>query len=204
MSDDGEKRKRSRLALREERHARLRTRGIVFVDKEIDEDYVSAINHDLLYMHSCLDFAEKPIWIVLNSPGGDLYHGLALHDVLVSLREFGTKINILGIGSVASAAGVILQAGTRRYSLPNTQFLVHQLSELKIFSDEEVNEVKENAKELDRINKVVMNIIAKRTGRPLVKLLKDTEKKNLCLGAEAAKAFGEHGLIDEITVKIPF
>lgn len=204
MSDDGEKRKRSRLALREEMHARLRARGILFVNKEIDESYVSATNKDLFYMHSCLNLGEKPIWIILNSPGGDLYHGLALHDVLVSLREFGVKINILGIGSVASAAAVVLQAGTRRYSLPHTQFLVHQLSELKIFSEEEVTEVKENAKELDRVNKVVMNIIAQRTGRPLMKLLKETEKKNLWLGAEAAKAYGEHGLIDEITTKLPF
>lgn len=204
MPTDSQRRVRTQLTFEEERYYHLCEQGILFVNEEIEDVYVLVINRDLLYMRNLPALKGKPIWIILNSPGGNVYHALALHDMLVALRETGVTVNILGMGVIASASAMILQAGSRRFSLPHTQFMLHQVHDIKVFKDEEVNEALESAEELKRINEVVMKIIAERTGKPPADLLRETTKTELWLDANGAKQLGEHGLIDEIITKLPF
>ena len=94
---------------------------------------------------------------------------------------------------------------TKRYSLPNTQFLVHQIRQtLPFFQQEEVNEGRERQQEMDRINDIVMKMIADRAGMSLDEIKRLSEKKNYWVNADDAKKFGTHGLIDEVVTAFPF
>lgn len=141
--------------------------------------------------------------VVLNTPGGDVEHGLAIYDTIRMLVASGTEVHVVGLGRVASMGTVIMQAGSRRIATPNTQFLVHQISvTIDYYKSEEVTEVEERAAETKRLNDVVMGIIAKGTGHTLEELKSRCTKKNLWMNAESAQCFGRRGLIDEV-IELP-
>lgn len=196
--------RRKNARIDDEMHYQFLERGVLSIDREITPKYTAIVNRDLMFMHHHLASGENPIWLILNSPGGDVYQGFALHDTIKALVTSGRIVKIVGVGHVASIATVIMQAGTARLSLPNTQFLIHQIRDLKIFSEEEVNEAEENTAELKRINQIVIGIIAKRTGMDLQKILEKTRKKNYWLDPEEAKKFGRYGLIDEVITSLAF
>lgn len=191
-----------RLQPGDEKRMALAEKGILFLE-EINESSSYLVTLDFIYKHLCS--INMTVWIILNSPGGGVGDGFAIHDAIKALGERRT-VNILGIGRVASMATAIMQAGTRRYSWPNTQFLVHQVREAPSFFNQgqEVNEGREKQQEMDRINDIVMGIIASRVGVDLGQIKKLSEKKEYWLDAEKARGFGSHGLIDEIVTGLPF
>ena len=186
------------------RDYRLRERGILFIDEEVDVNAYHNFCRDLIYVGEFSLAEQRPIWIVLNSPGGDVHHGIGMYDAIQLLIGKGVVVNVLGMGVVASMASVIMQAGVRRFTAATTQFLVHQVSNSIFFKTEEVNEAEERAEEMKRINRIVVNIIAQRTGIDLEELLAKTRKKDFWLDAERAKTLGTNGLIDEIITALPF
>lgn len=195
------------LKMEEERYFSLRQRGIFFLDNEIDEGVFSKFCRDVIYIASGSSFFQelnsgtpKQIWIILNSPGGEVLHGLAIYDVIRMLVEDrkDLEVNILATGMVASMATAILQAGTKRLAFPSTQFLVHQIRKFSFFESDEVNIAEEKTQELQRLNRIFMGIIARRTGTDLDELLAKTKKFDLWMDCERARAFGSHGLIDEV------
>ncbi len=147
---------------------------------------------------------KKPIWVILNSPGGDIFQGLAVYDLLKAVAQQGVSVNVVGIGMVASMAVCIMQAATRRYAFPNTQFTIHQASLAGDGDRQEVNEMVEAAKELGRLNEIVLNIIAERSGMGMEELMRISKKTDYSIGAYHAKEFGPHGLIDEVVTTFPF
>jgi len=196
-------RKVMRLEPGDERRYSLSEKGILILEDEIDGSASYTITLDFLYSHMLGE--KKPVWIVLKSPGGDVAEGFAIFDLIKALTTAGREVNILGVGYVASMATAIMQAGTKRYSLPNTQFLVHQIRQtLPFFQQEEVNEGRERQQEMDRINDIVMKMIADRAGMSLDEIKRLSEKKNYWVNADDAKKFGTHGLIDEVVTAFPF
>ncbi|KKS13755.1 MAG: ATP-dependent Clp protease proteolytic subunit 2 [Candidatus Yanofskybacteria bacterium GW2011_GWA1_41_6] len=147
---------------------------------------------------------KEPIWVFLNSCGGDILQGLAIHDILVAVAKHGIVVNILGMGVVASMAVCIMQAATKRFAFPNTQFTIHQASLTGDGGTQEVNELIENAKEVERVNEIVLKIIAERSGVDLEGLKSISKKTDYSIGADKAKEFGQHGLIDEVITTFPF
>ena len=147
---------------------------------------------------------KKPIWIFLDSPGGDIFQGLALYDLFKAVTKQGVEVHIVGIGMVASMAVCIMQAATRRYAFPSTQFTVHQASLSGDGERQEVNEMIETAKEVERLNEIVLNIIAGRSGIDLKELMILSKKTDYSVGAGKAKEFGPYGLIDEVITTFPF
>lgn len=202
-------RKNLNLKLEDERYFVLRDRGVLFLDDEIDDGAFAKLSRDLIYLITG-SFGEKiklkkqPIWILLNSPGGDVLQGFAIYDLIKGLVNKGVTINILAIGMVASMATAILQAATKRFALPNTQFLVHQISKFTFFESEEVNKAEENLKVLQDWNKRAVAIIADRCGIGLEALLKVSKKTDCWFNAKEARMLGSNGLVDEITVELPF
>jgi ATP-dependent Clp protease protease subunit len=180
----------------------LYLKGVFIVPGAIDMSSSVTLTMDLLY-YSFFNPAF-PIWIVLNSPGGSIIQGLAMYDTIRALVESGREINIVGMGDVASMAVCIMQAGTKRYSLPNTQFIIHQASVHGSSDSEEVNNLAERTKEIQRQNDIVLNIIAERSGISMKRLKTISNKTDLAYNAVDAKAFGSHGLIDEILTSFPF
>lgn len=149
---------------------------------------------------------KKKIWVVLDSPGGDIFQGLAIHDLLKAVAMQGVEVNIIGIGMVASMAVCIMQSATKRYAFPNTQFTVHQASMSGDGERQEVNEMIETAKEIERINEIVLKIISERSGMGMEELMRISNKTDYSVGADKATAqkFGPHGLIDEVVTTFPF
>ena len=202
MSDQNY-RKVMRLEPGDEKRYALAENGVIMICDEIDESAAYSITLDLVYRHLQKD--DKPIWTILNSPGGDVANGFAILDIFRAFAKANRQVNIVGIGHVASMATAIMQAGTRRYSLPNTQFLIHQVRQtLPFFKQEEVNEGRERQTEMDRVNDIVMKIIADRAGMGLGEIKKLSDKKDYWLNAQDALKFGTHGLIDEIITGFPF
>lgn len=195
-----------------ERYFSLRQRGILFLDDEIDEGTFGKFCRDLAYLASggsdSLETdskkALKPIWVILNSPGGDVFQGMGIYDFIKGLVGRGVEINILSCGIVASMATAILQAATKRFSLPHTRFLVHQISKVSFFEVEEVNKAKEGVDELQKLNKVFLGIIAERTGMNPDDLHEKSKKFDYWLNPQEAKELGKNGLIDEIITALPF
>jgi len=179
----------------------LADKGIFLLGGPIDISSLAGLLTGILPRWSS---EKKQIWVILNSPGGDIYQGLAVHDFLKALVEQGIGVNIVGTGMVASMAVCIMQAATKRYSFPNTQFTVHQASLSGEGDPQEVNQLVENAKELVRLNEIVLNIIAERSGMDVNRIMDLSKKTDYSIGASRAKEFGKNGLIDEIITTFPF
>ena len=186
-----------RMDLGDELFNHYTKQGIFYLDSVIEEGMPSMFSMTLLRYHSQAE-KKKPILVVLNSPGGQANQGFAIYDVLRIIVLGGRTVNILCMGNVASMATFVLQAGTKRFSLPHTQFLIHEVSQFT-FGEEKVSEGEERVGENRRINTVVMNGIAKRIGMDPIELVKLSKKKDYWLSADDALKLGENGLIDEIT-----
>ena len=146
---------------------------------------------------------SKPVWIVLSSPGGDVFSGLAIYDVVKMLVDQGIEVNVVAHGMVASMAVPILQAGTKRFALPNAHIMIHQIS-LQGLSATEINQLEDSVKDTMKINARLIRIITERCGVTEKKLTADSKKKDLLFSAEEARDYGKHGLVDEVIISIPF
>lgn len=179
----------------------LARKGVFFLQHEIDD--CSTYGFCLDAFRSKLEgyFKDRPMTVVLNTPGGSVEHGLAIYDTIRMLVEGGTEVHVVGLGLVASMGTVIMQAGTRRISTPYTQFLVHQISTgIGYYESEEVSKLKDRAGEADRLNDVVMGLLAERAGIDLEELKNMCTKKDLWMDSAKAMKLGTNGLIDEISV----
>jgi ATP-dependent Clp protease, protease subunit len=131
------------------------------------------------------DDAEKPIRVIINSPGGHVESGDTIHDMI---KFCGPQVKMIGTGWVASAGASIFVGASRenRFCLPNTRFLLHQPSGgVRGQASDIAIEAEEIVKMRERMNR----IYAKETGQTYEKILADTQR-NFWMGAEAAVAYG--------------
>ena len=160
----------------------LKTRQLM-LSGEVDEDLAKEVIGKLLLLESIS--ATKAIYIYVDSPGGNVYSGFAIFDVI---RFIKPPVKIIGTGLIASAAALILLSAKKqnRFALPNSRYLIHQpLSEMRgVATDLEIY-----AKEIDRIKGRLNSIIAKETGKTIEEVSKDTER-DCWLDAEEALAYG--------------
>jgi len=193
------------LDISEEVYDKLRSRGVLILDgKGVDVEESGIFYRDLFFLVMSGWTKERPIWILLNSPGGGVNQGFAICDAIRAFTQEGYTINIVGLGEVSSVAAAILQTGTRRYALPTTQFLLHQVSDEHVFLKEEMTQTEERAAEKKRINTILCAIIVERVGMDTVEFLAKVKKTDLFMSAQEALTFGKHGLIDEICATFPF
>jgi ATP-dependent Clp protease, protease subunit len=173
--------------------SRLLRERIIFVTGEVEDQMASIITAQLLFLES--DNPKKDIWMYINSPGGVVTAGMAIHDTMQYIRP---KVGTVCIGQAASMGSFLLAAGEpgMRVALTNARIMVHQPSggSRGMASDIEIQ-----AKEILRIRKRLNDLYAKYTGKPL----KDIEKamdRDTFLEADEAKAFG---LVDEVFDRRP-
>lgn len=192
-----------RASIMEHKLEAITAKNIFCLPGAIDGQMSITLLVDLLYQR-LVEPTREPMWVIINSPGGMLDQGLAIYDTLKMMAETGVQVNTVAIGDVASMAVTILQAGTRRYSFPNTQFTVHQARLTGGGDSQEVNELIENARELVRLNSIVLKVVAERVDMPIDHLLELSKKTDLSMDTKAALAFGKNGLIDEVITCLPF
>ena len=171
-------------------YSRLLAERIVFLGSPIDDNVANLIVAQLLHLQS--DDPDKDISLYINSPGGDMTALFAIHD---TMQFLGLDIATYCVGQAASAAAVLLAAGTpgKRLALPNARILIHQPALSGViqgqFSDLEIQ-----AKEIERMRTLMETTLAHHTGKDAAVIRKDTDRDKI-LTAEEAK---EYGVIDTV------
>ena len=159
----------------------LKTRSVL-LSGEIDKELAEKIVKQLLILDA---ENNEPITLFINSPGGDVEAGFAIFDMI---RFITCKVNIIGMGLVASAAALVLLAvpAECRFGLPNSNYLIHQpMSKMEgVATDIEIY-----AKQLERLRSKLNDIISQQTGQSLNIVASDTDRDHW-LDAEGAKAYG--------------
>ena len=165
----------------------LKTRQIVLTG-QVTEDLADSIAKQLLILDS--EDNKSPIYMYIDSPGGDVYAGFAIYDVI---RFVKAPVYLIGMGLIASAATLILIAvpKERRIGLPNSRYLIHQpLGQMRgVATDIEIY-----AKDMEKTRAKLNKLIAEATGTPLEQVTKDTDRDYWLDADEAVK----YGLISNI------
>jgi ATP-dependent Clp protease protease subunit len=133
---------------------------------------------------------EKPILLVVSSPGGHVESGDMIHDMIKFVRA---PVNILGTGWCASAGALIYAAGQRerRFALPNTRFLLH---EPRGGVGGQASDVEIQAREIIKMRERLNKIFAEATGQPIDRIKKDTDRDHWMSAKEAL----DYGLVGKI------
>ncbi|WP_420605669.1 ATP-dependent Clp protease proteolytic subunit [Novosphingopyxis sp.] len=173
--------------------SRLLRERIIFVTGQVEDNMASVITAQLLFLES--DNPKKDIWMYVNSPGGVVTAGMAIHDTMQYIRP---KVGTVCIGQAASMGSFLLAAGEpgMRVALSNARVMVHQPSggAQGMASDIEIQ-----AKEILRIRRRMNDLYAKYTGKPIDEIEKAMDRDTF-LEADEAKAFG---IVDEVFEKRP-
>ena len=160
----------------------LDTRQII-LSGEVNKELAEKIIRQLLILEA--DSATKPIYVYIDSPGGDVDAGFAIFDMI---RFIKPPVYTIGMGLVASAGALILLAAPKnhRIGLPNSHYLIHQpLSGIKgVATDIEIH-----AKEIEKIRAKINALIAEETGKDVADVAKDTDR-DYWLSAEEAASYG--------------
>ena len=163
---------------------------IIFLGTPITDDVANAVMAQLLCLQS-MD-AERQISIYINSPGGSFTALTAIYD---TMRYIKPDIQTVCLGQAASAAAVILAAGTKgkRLALPNSRILIHQPA-IAEGSYGQSSDLEIQAREILRIRSSMEEMIAEHTGQSVEQVSRDVERDKYLIAQEAV----EYGLIDDI------
>jgi ATP-dependent Clp protease protease subunit len=169
----------------------LRNR-IVFLGTPINDQIANLIVAQLLYLSS--EDPESPIQMYINSPGGQVYAGLAIYD---TMQMISNPISTVAVGVTASFGTVLLTAGTKgqRYALPNATIHMHQVLG---GVQGQASDIEIHARETLRLKDLLIDIIAKHTGQTTERVDRDTNR-DFFLDAKGAV---EYGLVDQV-MEIP-
>ena len=169
-------------------YSRLLNDRIIFLGEEINSVSASLVVAQLLHLES--QDAEKDISLYINSPGGEVYSGLAILDTMNFIKP---QVSTICVGMAASMAAVLLSAGAKgkRFCLPHSKVMIHQPSGGAQGQQTEIEIV---AEEIKKTRRELNQILSDASGQPIEKVQADTERDNYLTAAEAL----DYGLIDRI------
>jgi ATP-dependent Clp protease protease subunit len=172
-------------------YSKLLKENIIFLGTPIDDTIANLICAQLIHLES--ENADKDINIYINSPGGDITALFAIYDTMQFIKN---DIATTCIGGAASAAAVLLAAGTKgkRLALPHARILLHQPYGQTGYAQAADLEIV--AKEILRMRDLMDEIVARHTGQPIERVHKDTDR-DFVMSADEAK---EYGIIDDVIV----
>ena len=174
-------------------YSRLLRERIIFITGGIEDHMASVITAQLLFLES--ENPKKDIFMYINSPGGVVTSGLAIHDTMNYIRP---EVSTVCIGQCASMGSFLLAAGQpgKRVALTNSRIMIHQPSggAQGMASDIEIQ-----AKEILRMRHRLNTLYAKYTGKT-IEAIETAMDRDMFLEADEAKAFG---LVDEVMDKRP-
>ncbi len=161
---------------------------IIFVGTAIDDQVANAVVAQLLVLSR--EDPEADIQMYINSPGGQIYSGLAIYD---TMKMIPNKVSTVAVGVTASFGTVLLAAGTKgkRYALPNATIHMHQPLG---GAEGQASDIEIQAKEILRLKARLMGILSETTGQTLEVLEHDTDR-NYYMDAQAAV---DYGLVDQV------
>lgn len=169
-------------------YSRLLKERIIFLNDEINDVTASLVVAQLIFLEA--EDPDKDIQIYINSPGGSITAGMAIYDTMNYIKP---DVSTLCIGMAASMGAFLLAAGKKgkRYALPNAEVMIHQpLGGTR----GQAEDIRIHAERILKMRDTLNKILAERTGQPLERIQRDTDRDNF-MEAEQAK---EYGIIDEV------
>ena len=170
--------------------SRLLKDRVIFLGTQVDNDLANVVIAQLLFLDS--EDPAKDIMLYINSPGGDVFAGLAIYDTMQFLH---CDVATYCMGQAASMGSFLLAAGTKgkRYALPHARVMIHH--PLAGFQGQ-ATDIDIHAREILRARDTLNGLYAKHTGQSVEKIQHDTERDNFMSPSQAM----EYGLIDEVLV----
>lgn len=169
-------------------YSRLLKERIIFLGEPIDDAVANTLIAQLLFLDA--ENSKEDIKLYINSPGGSVTSAMALYDTMQHVKA---DVSTICVGQAASAAAVLLACGKKgkRFSLPNSRVLIHQVMG---GAEGQQKDVEIQAREMARIKNQINSILARHTGQPVSKIEKDTDRDYFMTAEEAKK----YGIIDKI------
>ena len=169
-------------------YSRLLNERIIFLGTPIDDQIANLIIAQLIHLES--EDPEKDIQIYINSPGGQVYSGLAIYDTMQYVKP---DIQTTCIGIAMSMGAVILAGGAKgkRVALPNAKILIHQVSG---GFQGQATDIEIQARETINLKRRLEEILADHTGQPTEQVAKDMERDYFLTSQEAQ----DYGIIDNV------
>jgi ATP-dependent Clp protease protease subunit len=172
-------------------YSRLLIDRIIFLGTEVNDTVANLLIAQMFFLES--NDPDKDIHFYINSPGGSVYAGLGIYDIMNFIQ---CDVATYCIGMAASMGAFLLSAGAKgkRYSLPSARIMIHQpLGGAR----GQASDIEIQAKEILYLKKRLNEALARHTGRPIEQIEKDTDRDNYLSAHEAA----EYGLIDKVVEK---
>ena len=172
-------------------YSRLLKERVIFMVGPVNDYVANLVVAQLLFLES--ENPDKDISFYINSPGGSVSAGMAIFDTMNFIKP---DVSTLCTGMAASMGAFLLAAGAKgkRFSLPKSKVMIHQPSG---GSQGQATEIEIQAREILKTREQLNKILAERTGQPLERIEKDTER-DYYMSAEECK---EYGLIDKVISK---
>ena len=172
-------------------YSRLLKERIVFLGSAIDDNVASLAIAQLLFLAA--EDPAKDVYLYINSPGGIVSSGLAIYDTMQYVKP---DVATICIGQASSMGALLLAAGAKgkRFALPHSRVMIHQPMG---GAQGQATDIEIQTREILVIREKLNQILARHTGQPLDRIVKDTDR-NFFMSAEEAR---EYGLIDEIMVR---
>jgi ATP-dependent Clp protease, protease subunit len=171
-------------------YSRLLNERIVFLGTQVDDQIANLIIAQLLHLES--EDPDKDINLYINSPGGDVYAGLAIYDTMQFIKP---DVATTCIGIAMSMGALLLTGGKagKRAALPNAKMLIHQVW-TPGGGQGQAADIEIRAREVINLKRRLEEILAAHTNQPLDKITKDTDRDYFMSSKEAV----EYGLIDRV------
>jgi ATP-dependent Clp protease protease subunit len=169
-------------------YSRLLRERVIFIGTPIDDQIANLVVAQLIHLES--DDPDKDIAIYINSPGGQVYAGLAIYDTMQFIKP---QIQTTCVGIAMSMGSLLLAGGTpgKRFSLPNSRILIHQPSG---GFQGQASDIEIHARESLEMRRRVDEIYAKHTGKSYDQVHEDMERDRFFTAQQAV----EYGLIDQV------
>jgi ATP-dependent Clp protease protease subunit len=171
-------------------YSRLLNERIIFLGTPIDDQIANLVVAQLLHLES--EDPDKDISIYVNSPGGDVYAGLAIYDTMQFIRP---DVQTICIGIAMSMGAVLLAGGAKgkRMALPNAKILIHQIWS-PYGPGGQAADIERRARETINLKRRIEEILALDTKQDLEKIARDTDRDYFMTSQEAV----EYGIIDRV------
>ncbi|CAM3586293.1 MULTISPECIES: ATP-dependent Clp endopeptidase proteolytic subunit ClpP [Paenibacillus] len=174
-------------------YSRLLKDRIIFLGSDVNDVVANSIIAQMLFLSA--EDPEKDIHLYINSPGGSITAGMAIFDTMQFIKP---DVSTICVGMAASMGAFLLNAGAKgkRYALPNSEIMIHQPLG---GAQGQATDIEIRARRILKMRDKLNRILAERTGQPLERIEKDTDR-DYFMTAEEAK---EYGLVDQVLEKTP-
>jgi len=172
-------------------YSRLLEDRIIFIGDQIDSHLVSSVIAQMLFLEK--KDPDKDITIYINTPGGEVYSGMAIYDTMQHIK---CDVCVIAVGLAASMGSVFLVWGTKgkRYALPHSKIMIHQPLISWGGITGQATDIQIEAEEMVKVKNMFIDLFVKHTGQKRDKIAQDMERNKWMTAEEALK----YGIIDKI------